>query len=93
MKIFFNIFLNFFRRFFILKKSIFVFIAILSIFILIGSVSAAIYSISNSTDSDTISKMISGKIPIKYNKFIKNGDVVKFHVGKLQQFKTSVLTI
>ncbi|KZX11437.1 hypothetical protein [Methanobrevibacter curvatus] len=73
-----------------LKKSIFVFIVILSIFILIGSVSAATYSISNSTDSDTISKMISGKIPIKDSKFIKNGDVIKFRAGNYNNLKLIV---
>ncbi|KZX16027.1 hypothetical protein [Methanobrevibacter curvatus] len=73
-----------------LKKSVFVFIVILSIFILIGSVSAATYGISNSTDSDTISKMISGKIPIKDNKFIKNGDVVKFRAGDYNNLKLIV---
>ena len=59
-------------------------ILIFSIFIMlfaINCVNAANYSVTNSTDADTISKMISGDLPIKNGKFIKNGDIVKFKAG------------
>lgn len=63
------------------KKVFVVSICILTAFLLVSNVSATTYGISNSTDVDTISKMVSGDIPIKNNKFIKNGDVVKFKEG------------
>lgn len=47
----------------------------------VASVSAVTYTFGNSTDVDTISQMVSGEAPIKNNKFIKDGDIVKFKSG------------
>jgi Na+-transporting methylmalonyl-CoA/oxaloacetate decarboxylase gamma subunit len=63
------------------KKMIVVFLTLTFLIVAIGSVSAATYKFSNSTDADSIEKMVSGEAPIKNNKFIKNGDIIKFKSG------------
>ncbi|WP_067260382.1 NosD domain-containing protein [Methanobrevibacter cuticularis] len=72
------------------KKGIFVLFGLLCILLIVNNVSASSYSISNSTDVTTISKMVSGKIPMKNGEFIKNGDVVKFNAGNYKNIKLVV---
>lgn len=72
------------------KKGIFVLLGLFFILLIVNNVSASSYGISNSTDIDTISKMVSGKIPIKEGKFIKNGDVVKFNTGNYKNINLVV---
>ena len=63
------------------KKVVIIIILIFSIFILMNNISATTYTVSNSTDSNTISKMISGDVPFKNGKIIRNGDIVRLKAG------------
>ncbi|KZX14830.1 right-handed parallel beta-helix repeat-containing protein [Methanobrevibacter curvatus] len=72
------------------KKIIVILLTIIFLGMFVASASAATYTISNSTDVTTINKMVSGKIPIKNNNFIKNGDVVKFKPGNYKNLQLIV---
>jgi hypothetical protein len=63
------------------KKICLVIFGLFIIFVGINCSSAANYQISNTTDINTISKMVSGDLAIKNNKFIKDGDVIQFKKG------------
>ncbi|MDR1721793.1 MAG: hypothetical protein LBR24_01950 [Methanobrevibacter sp.] len=70
-----------------IKNIIFVLLVLIVSMMIISNVNAVTYSFSNSTDVDNISKMISGKMPMKNGKYIKNGDVVKFKAGNYYNIK------
>jgi hypothetical protein len=72
------------------KYIIGILLAIFMVFAVVSVVDAATYTVNNSTDVDNISKMISGKIPIKDDKYIKNGDIVKFNAGNYNNIKLVV---
>ncbi|KZX14603.1 right-handed parallel beta-helix repeat-containing protein [Methanobrevibacter curvatus] len=72
------------------KKIIVILLTIIFLGMFVASASATTYTVSNSTDVTTINKMISGKIPIKNNNFIKNGDVVKFKPGNYKNLQLIV---
>ena len=73
-----------------IKKIFIILVFILTVFLLVNGVNAASYTVSNSTDVDTISKMLSGEVPIKNSKFIKNGDTIKFKEGNYYNLKLNV---
>ncbi|KZX11674.1 right-handed parallel beta-helix repeat-containing protein [Methanobrevibacter curvatus] len=72
------------------KKIVLIILTIIFLGMFVASASAATYTVSNSTDVTTINKMISGKIPIKNNNFIKNGDVIKFKPGNYKNLQLIV---
>ena len=63
------------------KKICLIAFAILVILFCVNCVNATTYSVSNSTNADNLSKMISGDLPMQNGKLIKNGDIVKFKEG------------
>ncbi|MGL6297894.1 MAG: hypothetical protein ACRC1M_01870, partial [Methanobacteriaceae archaeon] len=65
----------------VVKRTLVILVVLTLLFVFVSGVSAATYTLGNSTDVGVISKMVSGKMPIKAGKFIKNGDVVKFKAG------------
>jgi len=73
-----------------IKNLIFVGLVLIVSMMIITNVSATTYSFSNSTDVDNISKMVSGDLPMKNGKYIKNGDVIKFKAGNYYGLKLVV---
>jgi hypothetical protein len=72
------------------KNLIIILIVLILVITAINCVNAATYTFNNSTDSSSISKMISGDLPMKNGKYIKNGDVVKFKAGNYYNLKLVV---